>query len=122
MEKIIEELWESKEECFSTAAQCCEKLKNMFITIGAFSNETKCTRGDIVEAMKWIKGEVEAFDEVLTDRDDFYACVGDRGTILLFKKARCHHVKAIVEPEFNMSDDDIKEPSAKAIKDGRRFY
>lgn len=122
VEKIIEEIWESKGECFSTVAQCCEKLKNMFITIGAFSSETKFTRGDIVGAMKWIEGEVEAFDEVLTDHNNFYACVGARGIVLLFKKARCHHVKTIVEPEFNMFVYDIKEPSTKAIKDGRRFY
>jgi hypothetical protein len=39
LQKIVEELHESKEECFSTDVQRCEKLKNMFINIGAFFSE-----------------------------------------------------------------------------------
>jgi hypothetical protein len=39
VQKTIEDFRESKEECFSIVAQCYEKLKDMFINIGAFSNE-----------------------------------------------------------------------------------
>jgi hypothetical protein len=46
--KIVEELRESKEESFLNAYKCCEKLKNMFTNIGAFSNEQKFVRGDAV--------------------------------------------------------------------------
>jgi chromosome segregation ATPase len=37
--KNVEELRLSKEQSLSVASQCCDKLKNMFANIGAFSNE-----------------------------------------------------------------------------------
>jgi hypothetical protein len=39
VQKIFEELRKSKEESFLIAFRCCEKLKNMFTNIGAFSSE-----------------------------------------------------------------------------------
>lgn len=50
LQKIVEELHESKEECFSTIVQRCEKLKNMFINIGAFSSE-EFVYGDTTDEM-----------------------------------------------------------------------
>jgi predicted RNase H-like nuclease (RuvC/YqgF family) len=72
MQKIVEELRESKEESFSTAFKCCKKLKNIFTNI---------------------EGDVEAFDKVLTDRRDLCACVGARGAVPLLKKVGCDHMK-----------------------------
>jgi hypothetical protein len=72
--------------------------------------------------MKWIEGEVEAFDKVLTSRGDFCACVGARGTISLLEKAGCDHVKSIIQSEFEIYVDDIKGHSGKAIELGRRFH
>jgi hypothetical protein len=37
----------------------------MFAKFGAFSNDQNFIRGDAEGAIKWIKGKVEAFDEVL---------------------------------------------------------
>jgi hypothetical protein len=48
----------------------------MFTNFRAFSNEQEFVHGDAVAGIKWIEGGVEAFDEVLTGREDFYACVG----------------------------------------------
>jgi hypothetical protein len=48
--------------------------------------------------IKWIEGEIEAFDEVLTGRWDFFACVGARGAVSLLEKAGCVHVKAVIQP------------------------
>jgi hypothetical protein len=56
--------------------QCCNKLKSMFAKLSAFSNEQNFIRGDPEGVIRWIEGEVEAFDEVLTGRGDFCACVG----------------------------------------------
>lgn len=67
----------------------------MFVNIGAFASE-EFVRGDVVGAMKWIECEVEAFDEVLTGRGDFCACVGAQGTVSLLEKAGCDHVKSII--------------------------
>jgi hypothetical protein len=44
----------------------CNKLKTMFAKIGAFSNQQNFIRGDPEGVIRWIEGEVEAFDEVLT--------------------------------------------------------
>jgi hypothetical protein len=115
----LEELRESKEQCFSVAALCCGKLKKMFSNIGAFSNDEKFVRGDAEGAVKWIEGEVEAFDEVLTGRGDFCACVWAREAISL---ADCDHSKVVIQPDFAFSADDVKEPSAEAIALGGKFY
>jgi hypothetical protein len=40
----------------------------------------------------------------------------------LLAKARCEHAKVVIQPEFTVSADDIKEPSAEAIALGWKFY
>jgi chromosome segregation ATPase len=77
VQKKVEELQTSNEQCFSIAAHCCEKLKSMFASVGAFSNGENFVHGEAVGAIRWIEGEIKAFDdEVLTGRGDFCACVG----------------------------------------------
>jgi hypothetical protein len=51
-------------------------MKNMFANVGAFSNDKNFICSDAEGAIKWIEGEIKAFDEVLTSRGDFCACVG----------------------------------------------
>jgi hypothetical protein len=46
VQKNVEELRLSKEEGFSIAIQCCDKLKNMFAKVGAFSNDQNFIRGE----------------------------------------------------------------------------
>jgi hypothetical protein len=41
-----------------------------------FSTEQNFIHGDPEDVIKWIECEVEAFDEVLTGREDFCACLG----------------------------------------------
>jgi hypothetical protein len=48
----------------------------MFVMIGVFSSKKEFMCGNASGAMKWIEGEIEAFDEVLTVYGDFSACVG----------------------------------------------
>jgi hypothetical protein len=38
------------------------------------------------------------------------------------EKAGCEHAKAIAQPEFVFSADDIKNPSAEASALGEKFY
>jgi hypothetical protein len=66
VQRNIDELQTSKEQCFFVAAQYCGKLQNMFTSFGAFSNAKNFVRGDAEEVVKWIEGEIEAFDKVLT--------------------------------------------------------
>ena len=47
----------------------------------------------------WLNGlkvKLKPFDEVLTDRGDFCACVGARGTMSLLEKAGCEHAKVVI--------------------------
>ena len=39
VQKNVEELRQAKEECYSVAMQCSDKLKKVFTKVGAFSNE-----------------------------------------------------------------------------------
>jgi hypothetical protein len=51
--------------------QCSDKLKNAFTSVGAFSFERNFIRGDLEGVIKWIEGEIKAFNEVLTGRGTF---------------------------------------------------
>ena len=59
------------------------QAKNAFTSVGAFSAEQNFICGDPAGVIKWIEGQIEAFDEVLTGRGDFCACVGARGGMSL---------------------------------------
>jgi hypothetical protein len=60
-----------KEECYNIAMQCSDKPKYAFTSVGVFSTERNIIRGDPEGGIKWIEGEIEAFDEVLTRRGIF---------------------------------------------------
>jgi hypothetical protein len=64
----------------------------------------------------------KAFDEVLTGRGNFCACVGARGAVSLLENAGCEHVKVVIQPDFVVLAKDIKEPSSEAIIFGGKFY
>jgi hypothetical protein len=102
--------------------QCSDKLKNAFTSVGVFLAERNFIRGDLEGVMKWIEGEIEAFDEVLTGRSDFCAYVGARGAVSLLEKASCEHAKDVIQPDFSVSATDIKEPSAEATALSGKFY
>jgi hypothetical protein len=97
VQKNVEELRTSKEQCFSIAAHCCEKLKSMFANVGAFSNDKNFICGDAEGAIRWI--EIEAFDEALIDRGDFCACVGAWGADPCLRKL----VASMRKPWFNQT-------------------
>jgi hypothetical protein len=48
--------------------------------------------------------------------------VGARGAVSLLEKAGCKHVNVVIQLDFVVSTDDIKEPSTEAIALGGRFY
>jgi hypothetical protein len=84
--------------------------------------EQNYIRGDPKGVVRWIEGEVEAFNEVLTGREDFSAYVGARGAVSLLEKAGCEHAKVVIQLEFTVSTNDIKEPLAEAIALSGKFY
>jgi chromosome segregation ATPase len=69
----IEELRDSKEKCYKVSMECTKKLKDSFTKVGAYSSKSKFIRGDPEGVIQWIGEEVEAFEEILSDRGDFCA-------------------------------------------------
>ena len=45
-----------------------------------------------------------------------------RGAVSLLKKAGCEHAKVVIQPDFIVSAEDVKDPSTEAISLGRKFY
>jgi hypothetical protein len=121
-QKNADELQPSKEKCYEISLECAKKLKVSFARVGAYSSEQKFICGDPDGVVQWISGEVEAFDEILSDRGDFCAFAGARGATLVLEKASCEHAKAVAQPEFVFSADDIKNPLAEASALGGKFY
>jgi hypothetical protein len=42
--------------------------------------------------------------------------------VSLFEKASCKHAKVVIQPDFAVSTDEVKEPSAEAIALPGKFY
>jgi hypothetical protein len=120
--KNVEELHQAKVDCYKVATECAKNLKNSFSKVGAFSLEKNFIRGDPDGVIRWINGEVEDFEEILSDIGDFYAFAGARGAVSVLEMVGCEHAKAMVQPGFSLSADDIKNPSTEATTLSRKFY
>jgi hypothetical protein len=99
-----------------------EKIKASFANVGAYSNEDNFIRGDPEGVIKWISGEVEAFEEILSVSGDVCAFSDARGISAILEKARCDHVKTMAQAEAAFSLDDTKDPSDEASLMGGNFY
>jgi hypothetical protein len=97
-------------------------LKDSFAKVGAYSSEQKFIRGDPEGIIEWISEEVEAFSEILSDRDVFCAFAGARGIAAILEKSGCEHVKAATQTEAIFTVENTKDPSAEAILMGGKFY
>jgi hypothetical protein len=122
VQKNVEELREAKEECYNVATECAKNLKNSFSKVGAFFSEQNFICGDPDGVIQWINGEAEAFEEIFSDTGDFYAFASARGAISVLEKVGCEHAKAVVQPGFSLSANDIKNPSVEATSLGGKFY
>jgi hypothetical protein len=121
-QKNVDELRAAKEKCYDMAMECAKNLKNNFSKVGAFSSEQKFIRGNHDEVIQWINGEVEVFEEILSDKGDFCAFVGARGAASILEKVGCDHAKAVDQPDFTFLADDGRNPSAEATTLGGKFY
>jgi hypothetical protein len=121
-EKTTVELRSSKDKCYEKSMACVEKIKTSFANIGAYSNEDNFIVGDPEGPIEWIKGEAEAFEEVLSGRGDVCAFSGARGIAAILEKAECEHVKVLAQAEAVLSIEDTKDPSAEASLVGGKFF
>jgi hypothetical protein len=121
-QRNVDELRAAKEKCYDVAMGCAKNLKDNFSKVGVFSSEQKFIRGDPDGVIQWINGETEAFEEILSDRGDFCAFAGARGIVSILEKVGCDHAKAVVQPDFAFSANDVRNPSAEATTLGEKFY
>jgi hypothetical protein len=92
-----------------------QEVKDNFARARAYSSEQKFIHGNPDGVVQWISGEVEAFDEILSDRGDFYAFAGARGATSVLEKAGCEHAKAVVQPEFIFQRMTLKTLQPKLL-------
>jgi hypothetical protein len=118
LSETITNLWD---RCFGFPTQCIARLKGMFNSVGAASEEVTPSSEDISGAIEHIEKEVDVLDEVITGHDDFFALVASRGTPVAFMKARCNHARAINMPNFGMSPSDLVDIPAEARSIGNIF-
>jgi hypothetical protein len=116
------ELCSSKQRCYEKSVACVQKIKTSFANIGAYSNEDNFVLGDPEGPIKWINGEAEAFEEVLSGRGDVCAFSGARGIAAILEKAGCKHVKILAQAEAAFSIEDTKDPSAEESLVGGKFF
>jgi hypothetical protein len=84
-QKNADELRASKERCYEISLECAKKLKDNFARVGAYSSE-----------QRFIRGDPDGVDEILSDRGDFCAFAGARGAKSTLERAGCEHAKAII--------------------------
>jgi hypothetical protein len=120
--KNVDELRESKERYYEKSLDCAKKLKDSFAKVGAYSFEQKFIRGDPKGIIEWIGEEVEAFEEILSDRGDFCAFAGARGVAAILEKYGCEHIKAATQTDAVFTVENTKDPSAEATLMGGKFY
>jgi hypothetical protein len=99
-----------------------KKIKASFAKVGAYSAKENFIRGDPKGVIEWISGEVETFEEILSDRGDVCAFSGARGISVILEKEGCDHIKNMAQTEAAFSIDDTKDPSAQATLMDGKFY
>jgi predicted nuclease with TOPRIM domain len=104
--KLNEIVKNLRDKCSSFAARCINRLKEIFNSVGATSEEIMPSAEDIPGAFDHIENEVEALDEVIIGHGYFCALVASRDTAAAFMKAGCNHARAVNKPNFNLSPSD----------------
>jgi chromosome segregation ATPase len=119
--RLSEALRTLKEKCFNFASQCTVRLKSIFNSVGAASEEASLSSKDVPGALECVEKEVDILDKVITGHGDFCALVASRGTAIAFIKVRCNHARAVNRPNFNLSASDLFDIPAEARSIGNKF-
>jgi hypothetical protein len=103
------------------ATRCVHRLKGIFNSVGASSEEIVPSAKDIPKAFEHIENEVNALDEVITGHGDLCAVLASRGTAAVFLKAGCTHAKTVNKPNFSLSSSDLVYSLGEARSIRNRF-
>jgi DNA repair exonuclease SbcCD ATPase subunit len=119
--KLQESLKDLRNKCSDFATRCVHRLKGIFNSVGASSDEIAPSAEDIPKAFEHIENEVDALDEVITGHGDFSALLASRGTAATFLKAGCTHAKIVNKPNFSLSPLDLVNIPGEARSIGNIF-
>ena len=97
------------------------RLKGIFNSVGASSEEIAPSVEDIPKAFEHIENEVDALDKVITGHGDFCALLASHGTAATFLKVGCTHAKIVNKPNFSLSPSDLVNIPCEARSIGNRF-
>jgi chromosome segregation ATPase len=119
--KLQQTLKDLRNICLNFGNRCVQRLKRVFNSVGASSEEFTPSAEGIPNTFEHIEGEVEALDEVIAGHDDFYAQLASRGTAVAFMKAGCTHGKTVNKPTFSLSPTDLVDIPSEARSIRNRF-
>jgi DNA repair exonuclease SbcCD ATPase subunit len=119
--KLSETVKNLQDKCSGFVTRCITRLKGIFNTVGATSEEITPSTEDIPGAFEHIENEVEALDEVITGHRYFCVLVASCGTTAAFMKAGCNHARAVNKLNFNLSSLDLVDVPTEARSIGNRF-
>jgi hypothetical protein len=119
--KLQQSLKELQNICLSFGNRCVQKLKKIFGSVGASSEEFTPSTEEMSSTFDHIENKVEALDEVIAGHGDFCALLASRGTAATFMKVGCTHGKTVNRPTFSLSPQDLIDIPNEARSIGNRF-
>jgi DNA repair exonuclease SbcCD ATPase subunit len=118
LRESMKDLWN---KCMDFATHFVNRLKGIFYSVGATSEQITPSAEDIPKDFEHIENKVEALDEVIAGHGDFCALLASRGTAAAFLKAGCTHTKMINKTTFSLSMSDLVDIPAEAQSISNRF-
>jgi hypothetical protein len=115
-QKNVDELRAGKEKCYEISMECAKILKNSFSKVGAFSSEQKFICGDPDGVIEWISGEVEAFEEILSDRGIFVPSPAPAGLYQFWKRS------AVIMPRLLLDQNLFSQPTTLKTLQQKLLY
>jgi DNA repair exonuclease SbcCD ATPase subunit len=119
--KLQESLKELRNKCLNFGSRCVQRLKGIFKSVGASSDEIVPSAEKISDTFNHIENEVDALDEVITGHGDFCALLASRGTADAFLKVGCTHTRIVNRPTFSLSPSDLIDVPSEARSIRNKF-
>jgi hypothetical protein len=114
-----------RNKCSEFGSRCVQRLKEVFSSVGASSEDITPSTEDISDTFKHIENEVDALNEVITGHGDFCALLASRGTATAFLKAGCTHAKTVNKQpsayHYQILLTSLVKPEASEIDSSIRF-
>jgi hypothetical protein len=114
-------LKELQDKCLEFSNRCVQRLKQVFNSVGASSENFSPSVEDLPGTFEHIEGEVDALDEVIAGHGDLCALLASRGIAVAFMKSGCTHGKIVNRPNFSLSPVDLIDIPSRARSIGNRF-